>query len=341
MYLLNEKFDYKPEGSLNMIKTSDNSIQTNQTVSSSTSMNQKNNLSSDSAINSAPSTMNRQLKTNNQHDSGFDIESSTINTIPNSESQSFENVLLPRTPIHNQDSTVRPAVSSHTPSSTTFKNSTNMQTEKLKNELDEVEELTSRVRDSISIDLSSTRRYSPLLYEYYRKQLELAKSIQSTYNIQCNTLFDAMTLMRKCLKDYCQSVHNPEYFAIDSFQSSAKNGGQMTGIFQTKTTPISHLATCYESRIGISNLHTQLPNLGLINKSSSFNSPGLVNRQFKHILSSNTFNHRNDSANNTFLSSETTSATTSTTSSPSNLSTPSTTNQLEAKLAIENKQTYV
>jgi hypothetical protein len=86
-------------------------------------------------------------------------------------------------------------------------NSTN--TEQLKNDLDEVELITSRVRDSISIDLSNTRRYSPLLYEFYRKQLELAKSIQSTYNIQCNNLFDAMTLMKTCLKDYCQTVHNP------------------------------------------------------------------------------------------------------------------------------------
>ncbi|RNA35501.1 hypothetical protein BpHYR1_039970 [Brachionus plicatilis] len=87
--------------------------------------------------------------------------------------------------------------------------------EKLRNDLDEVEELTTRVRDSISLDLSNTRRYSPLLYEYYRKQIDLAKSIQCTYNIQCNTLFDAMTLMRKCLKDYCKTVHNPEYLAID------------------------------------------------------------------------------------------------------------------------------
>jgi hypothetical protein len=91
--------------------------------------------------------------------------------------------------------------------------------EQLKNDLDEVEELTSRVRDSISVDLSNTRRYSPLLYEYYRKQLELAKSIQCTYNIQCNSLFDAMTLMRRCLKDYCQTVHNPEYLAIDAIHS--------------------------------------------------------------------------------------------------------------------------
>lgn len=92
----------------------------------------------------------------------------------------------------------------------------NTYTEQLRNDLDEVEALTSRVRDSISLDLSNTRRYSPLLFEYYRKQLELAKTIQGTYNIQCNTLFDAMTLMRSCLKDYCQTVHNPEYLAIDS-----------------------------------------------------------------------------------------------------------------------------
>ena len=317
---------------MHIIKTSDTSFQTNQTISSN--IQQKALLTADSAINSAPSTMNRQARTSNHHDSGFDIESSMGNTIPNSESQSFDNILTPRT-LNNKnnidsDSTRLPM--QIIPQSSTYKTSTNMQTQKLKNELDEVEELTTRVRDSISIDLSSTRRYSPLLYEYYRKQLELAKSIQSTYNIQCNTLFDAMTLMRKCLKDYCQSVHNPEYFAIDSFHNNSKNGG----IFQTKTMQMPHLATCYESRMGLNN---QLP----INKSCSFNSPGLVNRQFKHILSSSTFNqgNRTDSANNTFLSSDTTSATTSTTSSPSNLSTLSTTNQLETKIAIENKQTYV
>lgn len=94
-----------------------------------------------------------------------------------------------------------------------------------------MEELTTRVRDSISIDLSNTRRYSPLLYEYYRKQLELAKSIQSTYNIQCHTLFDAMTLMRKCLKDYCQQtvVHNPEYLAIDALTTNGNGIGNNMG----------------------------------------------------------------------------------------------------------------
>lgn len=100
-----------------------------------------------------------------------------------------------------------------------------------------MEELTTRVRDSISIDLSNTRRYSPLLYEYYRKQLELAKSIQSTYNIQCHTLFDAMTLMRKCLKDYCQQtvVHNPEYLAIDALTTSGNgnHGGQSNHVEYT------------------------------------------------------------------------------------------------------------
>ena len=52
--------------------------------------------------------------------------------------------------------------------------------------------------------------------EKFAQELELAKSIQCTYNIQCNSLFDAMTLMRSCLKDYCQTVHNPEYLAIES-----------------------------------------------------------------------------------------------------------------------------
>lgn len=113
---------------------------------------------------------------------------------------------------------------------TTTNTSNNINTEQLKNDLDEVEELTTRVRDSISVDLSNTRRYSPLLYEYYRKQLELAKSIQSTYNIQCNTLFDAMTLMRKCLKDYCHTVvHNPEYLAIDAIAGSSSIGVHSSG----------------------------------------------------------------------------------------------------------------
>lgn len=113
---------------------------------------------------------------------------------------------------------------------TNFKVSTNLHsnllspnTEKLRNDLDEVEELTTRVRDSISLDLSNTRRYSPLLYEYYRKQIDLAKSIQCTYNIQCSTLFDAMTLMRKCLNDYCKTVHNPEYLTIDEIDHTNLN----------------------------------------------------------------------------------------------------------------------
>ena len=97
---------------------------------------------------------------------------------------------------------------------------TTFRAEQLKHDLDEVEELTTRVRDSISLDLSATRRYSPLLYEYYRKQMELAKSIQCTYNIQCNSLFDAMTLMRKCLVDYSQTVHNPEYLAINECKNN-------------------------------------------------------------------------------------------------------------------------
>jgi len=29
-----------------------------------------------------------------------------------------------------------------------------------------------------------------------------------------------MTLMRNCLKDYCQTVHNPEYLAIDAISNS-------------------------------------------------------------------------------------------------------------------------
>jgi hypothetical protein len=300
----------------------ENNLQTTQT-----SIQQKGLLSNDP--NSAPSTINRQSRVNH-HDSGFDIESTANTIIPSSESQSFENLLAAKKNIE--------PLKNNTCINTNMYQNANIETEKLRNDLDEVEELTTRVRDSISVDLSSTRRYSPLLYEYYRKQLELAKSIQSTYNIQCNTLFDAMTLMRKCLKDYCQSVHNPEYFAIDSFQN-AKNG---VPIFQTKLNPISNFIQGYDLKNGIL-LPNQLPNLNL-NKSLSFNNTTIVNRQLKHMLSSNTFSQRNknDSANNTFLSSESTSATTSTTSSPSVLSTNlASTTQLEVKLTIENKQTYV
>ena len=96
-------------------------------------------------------------------------------------------------------------------------------TEQLKNDLEEVEALTSRVRDSISVDLSSTRRHSSLLYEYYRQQLELARSIQSTYNIKFTNLFDAMSLMKKCFRDYCQTVHNPEYLAIETIDGFQMN----------------------------------------------------------------------------------------------------------------------
>jgi hypothetical protein len=101
---------------------------------------------------------------------------------------------------------------------TTF---TTFKTEQLKLDLDEVEELTTRVRDTVPVDLTSNaRRYSPLLYEYYRKQTELLQHIQCTYNIQCSSLFDAMTLMRKCLVDYSRTVHNPEYITANDLASS-------------------------------------------------------------------------------------------------------------------------
>lgn len=32
-----------------------------------------------------------------------------------------------------------------------------------------------------------------------------------------------MTLMRKCLRDYCQTVHNPEYLAFDTIHSDSNN----------------------------------------------------------------------------------------------------------------------
>ena len=99
-----------------------------------------------------------------------------------------------------------------------------MDTEQLRNDLDEVEALTSRVRDSIVVDLSSTRRYSPLLYEYYKNNLELAKSIQSTYNVQCSSAFDTKTFAAKsCQKDYVQTVHNPEYLTIKEIDDSNEN----------------------------------------------------------------------------------------------------------------------
>ena len=130
--------------------------------------------------------------------------------------------------------------------------------------------MTSRVRDSISVDLLNTRRYSPLLYEYYRKHLELAKSIQCTYNIQCNSLFDAMTLMRKCLKDYCQTVHNPEYLAFDTIHTESSHhfsfndyvkknnlANESQSIYQSNTLPqlsagqasMSNFNQCFSQRL--------------------------------------------------------------------------------------------
>lgn len=162
-------------------------------------------------MNSTPLTPNNQMNTNVK----FIQEELNVN---NDLRFSVSESAAPSSVLNSAEAVI---MSSFRPQSTA-----NMQsnfTEQLRNDLDEVEALTSRVRDSISIDLSNTRRYSPLLYEYYRKQLELAKSIQCTYNIQCNTLFDAMTLMRTCLKDYCQTVHNPEYLAIDSINVKPDN----------------------------------------------------------------------------------------------------------------------
>ena len=116
-------------------------------------------------------------------------------------------------------------------------------TEQLKTDLEEVEALTSRVRDSISLDLSSTRRHSSLLYEYYRQQLELARSIQSTYNIKFTNLFDAMNLMKKCFRDYCQTVHNPEYLAIETIDGfQLNNNDDMKSNLNKRTM----LDDCYE-----------------------------------------------------------------------------------------------
>lgn len=149
------------------------------------------------------------FKLSTKHDSGFEADSSTTT---HSTLETFGNKSIG--------------------GSTGARTMNTLKTEQLKNDLEEVEELTSRVRDSISIDLCNTRRYSPLLYEYYRKQLELAKSIQYTYNIQCGSsssgqndlasnLFDAhLTLMRKCLTEHAQTVHNPEYLAVEELQNS-------------------------------------------------------------------------------------------------------------------------
>lgn len=331
-----------------MIKTSEHSLNTQ---SSSMSMPNKLLLASDPNINSTLSTMGRQQQQQqyhetkiNHHDSGYDIES-TSNTIANDDASSVNNILISR-----KSKTFQYENENIKNNNNTNNNDSNMfKTERLKSDLDEVEELTCRVRDSISIDLSSTRRYSPLLYEYYRKQLELAKSIQSTYNIQCNTLFDAMTLMRKCLKDYCQSVHNPEYFAIDSFKSTKPN---QNGIFLTKSSPVSNSANFlnFDSDNYNKSLHNtnQLPNLNISPSVVLSSNVNTANKQIKRILNSNTFtnrNNKNDSANNTFLASETTSSTSTSSTSPSASSTPSTnlnsSVQLEPKVSIDNKQTYV
>jgi hypothetical protein len=90
------------------------------------------------------------------------------------------------------------------------------QTEKLKIHLDEVERLTSRVRDSISLDLSNARNFSPFLQEFYLKKLELVKSIQSTYNVECKSAA-SNSIWENCFRN--QSVHNPEYVDIDVFDN--------------------------------------------------------------------------------------------------------------------------
>lgn len=160
-------------------------------------------------------------------------------------------------------------------------NSTN--TEQLKNDLDEVELITSRVRDSISIDLSNTRRYSPLLYEFYRKQLELAKSIQSTYNIQCNNLFDAMTLMKTCLKDYCQTVHNP---------------GKLIKIFDLLIYINSLLF--YIEYLAIDTINEKSIINNFTNYQDKFTFNDYINKQNligNNLLSANSFNISNDDTN--------------------------------------------
>ena len=209
-------------------------------------------------------------------------------------------------------------------------NSKQNNTEQLRNDLDEVEALTSRVRDSISIDLSNTRRYSPLLYEYYRKQLELAKSIQCTYNIQCNTLFDAMTLMRKCLKDYCQTVHNPEYLAIDAINLK----GQTTNQFSF----VDYLA-----KNGGSSMPYSLPHSVCDLADKTVVQTLQSKRNIKDIIL-----HRDKTAaevlNNTILTNLSSIQNTSVESASSNLSTSCSDSSFstpELNQKIDDKQTYV
>ena len=186
--------------------------------------------------------------------------------------------------------------------------------DRLKSDLDEVEELTTRVRNSISVDLSNTRRYSPLLYEYYRKQLELARSIQCTYNIQCNNLFDAMTLMKKCLKDYCQTVHNPEYLAIDAINKNSTSFSQYNfNDYLAKTNTRNELLT--------------------------------VNKPFLNINRANSLNlnptKQNEILNNTFLTNLSTEPSSSANSITSSTSLSKHSANLTHVSSIDNKQTYV
>jgi hypothetical protein len=106
-------------------------------------------------------------------------------------------------------------------------------TEKIKSHLNEVERLTCRVRDSISLDLSNVRSFSPFLQDYYSKKLELVKSIQSTYNVQCDTsTVNTNSLMGKYFRN--QTVHNPEYVDIDLLKETKANCFIMTKSFEPR-----------------------------------------------------------------------------------------------------------
>jgi hypothetical protein len=291
------------------------------------------------------------------HDSGYDIESTASSSLPSVDNNSIENYRY-----QNVGNVNHTEFESNAPKKRTSLSVTNSiynqsgvrgsQTEQLKNELDEVEALTSRVRDSISIDLSNTRRYSPLLYEYYRQQLELARSIQSTYNIQCNTLFDAMTLMKRCLKDYSQTVHNPEYFAIDTLKGIDRmdhpNDSQINAISNSSTMNFDEY---FSNDVKSPTKNHQSFNGVHSNSTSILNySISATNRHFKKLFSGNPFAQRSKSDLNknqlfsspSSKSSSLSSATTTTAAASTSSSLNATQSTIvETKLSINKTQTYV
>jgi hypothetical protein len=69
-----------------------------------------------------------------------------------------------------------------------------------------------------------------------------------------------MTLMRKCLKDYCQTVHNPEYLAIDAINSSNASASNAKISSLINSTPHQFSYNDYLNKTNNNNKSTNLNN---------------------------------------------------------------------------------